>query len=113
MTMDATQMQQVLRNYGHSDARAAIEGKQSYEWERALRGAGFDDAAVVVTKFVPPQPKLDSLPTTGATSADGKPGAPAGSAPLENLDQWEALPQAERLARMDEADWLCEHEKLG
>jgi hypothetical protein len=58
MTMDATQMQQVLRNYGHSDARAAIEGKQSYEWERALRDAGFDDAAVVVTKFVPPQPKL-------------------------------------------------------
>jgi hypothetical protein len=35
--MDTAQMQQILRNHGHSDARAAIEGKQSYEWERALR----------------------------------------------------------------------------
>lgn len=36
----------------------------------------------------------------------GGPPPPAGKAPLQNLDEWETLPQAERLARMDEADAL-------
>jgi hypothetical protein len=40
-----------------------------------------------------------------AAAAPGPP-APAGKAPLRNLDEWEALPQTERLARMDEADFF-------
>jgi hypothetical protein len=34
------------------------------------------------------------------------PQPPAGKAPLRSLDEWEALPQTERQARMDEADQL-------
>jgi hypothetical protein len=101
--MDTPQMQQILRNYGHSDARAVIEGKQSYEWERALSAAGLQDAATVVTKFVPRQASLNDMPTTGRAAG---PQPPAGKTPVQTLDEFEALPQAERLARMAEADFL-------
>lgn len=102
--MDTAQMQQVLRNYGHSDARAAIEGKQRHEWARALSDAGFHDAAGVVTKFVPPQPTINDMPTTGQASPWPTP--PPGKAPLRTLGEWEALPEDEQLARMDEVDEL-------
>jgi hypothetical protein len=105
--MDTAQMQQILRNYGHSDARAAIEGKQPHEWERALSTAGFQDAATVVTKFVPRQATLNDMPTTGRTAG---PQPPAGKAPLQSLDDWEALPDREQLARMDEVDWLIQQD---
>ena len=41
-----------------------------------------------------------------APVAAAQPQPPPGKAPLQNLDEFEALPQPERLARMDEADEL-------
>jgi hypothetical protein len=68
-----------------------------------LSAAGFQDAAAVVTKFVPRQAALNDMPTTGRAAG---PQPPAGKAPVQTLDEFEALPQPERIARMAEADWL-------
>jgi hypothetical protein len=48
---------------------------------------------------------------TPGAAADGKPAPPAGKQPLQSLDEYEAPPQAERLGRMAEMDWLYLHEK--
>jgi membrane protein involved in colicin uptake len=42
---------------------------------------------------------------------DGKPAPPPGKAAIHSLDEWEALPQAERIARLAEADWLQLNER--
>ena len=41
------------------------------------------------------------------------PQPPPGKAPLRTLDEWEALPQDERIERMDEADALYLRENGG
>lgn len=51
-------------------------------------------------------PSAPGVPGAPAAQADGKPNPPTGKQPLQSLDQWEALPQAERGERMAEADWL-------
>jgi hypothetical protein len=54
--------------------------------------------------------QIAALPqeAVNAALAEGAPGPtpPAGTAPIQSLDEFEALPQAERIARMDEADAL-------
>lgn len=68
----------------------------------------------LVVKDPPAVPEIGQVLTPSATvtpgaQADGKPSPPAGKAPLRSLDEFDALPQAEQIARLDEADWLQEH----
>jgi hypothetical protein len=92
-----------------------------------LRAAGLEASAKVIeaaragqVAAQPPAPAAPAELTPGQVYAaeqaaaqvaagaayPGGPPAPAGKAPLQNLDEWEALPRAERLTRMDEADAL-------
>jgi hypothetical protein len=88
---------------------------------RALRAAGHDQAAELVEAIIPgaapvAAPAAPAELTPGQAYAQQQqlaaqavapgPPPPAGKAPLSSLDDWEALPQAERLARLDEADAL-------
>jgi len=68
----------------------------------ALR-AGAAPAAPAET---PGQEYARQQQTAAQQAQPAGPAPPAGKAPLANLDEWEALPQAERLTRMDEADAL-------
>src|SRR2546429_9955169 len=86
-------------------------------------------AKAVETLLGRESPEPPETPAAGAPTAPAAPAVPAeiaalaaqqtgpqpppGKAPLRTLDEWEALPQAERLARMDEADWLFVHENEG
>ncbi|HEY4896456.1 MAG TPA: hypothetical protein VII01_10235 [Solirubrobacteraceae bacterium] len=86
----------------------------------ALRAAGHDQAAALVEAIIPgAAPVAAETPAVGggltpgqayaqqqAVAAPQGPEPPAGKAQLHSLDEWEALPQAERIARLDEADQL-------
>ena len=58
---------------------------------------------------VAPEIPASHVPAPVAVAQQG-PQPPAGKAPLTSLDEAEGLPQAERIARMDEIDalWLAE-----
>lgn len=75
-----------------------------------------DRSPHLIAKEAPAKPEIGQVHepaagTTPAASADGKPQPPAGKAPLQSLDEYEALPQTERIERMAEVDWLYLHEK--
>jgi hypothetical protein len=57
-----------------------------------------------------PTPEIPAAPLVpapvAAAEAQRGPQPPAGKAPLQTVEAWEALPQEERLARMDEVDAL-------
>lgn len=88
---------------------------------RALRAAGHDQAADLVEAIIPAA-QLDATPAAAAltppaapeipavpapvAAANAGPQPPPGKAPLQTIDEWEALPKDERLARMDEVDAL-------
>jgi hypothetical protein len=51
-------------------------------------------------------------PSAGPTAGDAdRPKPPPGKAPLQSLDEANALPQAEVVARMDEVEWLERQEQ--
>lgn len=53
----------------------------------------------------PPEiPAAAMVPAPVAASQPQGPQPPPGKAPLQTLDEWEALPDKEQLARMDEVD---------
>ena len=65
------------------------------------------------TPAAPPTPAPPEVPAAIAAAASALPTPPPGRPALESLDQWEALPQAERIRRMDEADALYLRENGG
>ena len=65
------------------------------------------------TQAAPPTPAPPEVPAAIAAAASALPTPPPGRPALESLDQWEALPQAERIRRMDEADALYLRENGG
>jgi hypothetical protein len=94
---------------------------------RALRASGDERAADVVQAILgsgdapapaagavsaaptaPATPEIPAAPLVPAPVAavDRGPQPPPGKAPLQSLDEWEALPQDERIARLDECDAL-------
>lgn len=97
---------------------------------RVTADEGQDDAGVeaaleriakasphLIAKEAPIVPEIGVVhaPAAGASpsaaAGDGKPPPPAGKAPVQSLDEFEALPQSERLARMAEADWLLANQQ--
>ena len=94
----------------------ADEGADDVSVENALSRIA-QQSPHLVQKETPPRPEIGEVHSASATTMaatttqDGKPAPPAGKAPLNSLDEWEALPQAERGARMAEADWLVLNEK--
>jgi hypothetical protein len=59
------------------------------------------DAPAPAPQAVPPAEFVEAVAQRSAG-----PQPPPGRAPLTSLDQWEALPEKEQLARMDEVDQL-------
>ena len=87
----------------------ALEASGS-EREANLARAILGDPAAPAPAAPPAAPEIPATPVPAAaveaaTSATG-PTPPPGKAPLQNLDEWEALPHDEQLARMDEVDYL-------
>jgi hypothetical protein len=72
---------------------------------RALRASGSEREAQLAEAILPAPPAEPAAPPTPAA-----PAAPAevqtGPQPLQTIDEWEALPQKEQLARMGELDVL-------
>ncbi len=95
---------EALRDAGLNEGRDVLFGRehQPTVWERELRERGFGVEADIVAHVVSPPPKPP--PAEPAIPA----GYPVreGCAPLRSQEEWEKLDQKERLARMDEVDWL-------
>jgi hypothetical protein len=74
----------------------------------ALRAAGHDQAAALVEAIIPGAAAAPAAAPAAAVpvAVPVEPTPPAGNGQLQTLDEWEALPQDERIARMDEADAL-------
>jgi hypothetical protein len=62
--------------------------------------------AAPAAEAAPVAPEIPAAALVPAPVAAAQPQPPPGKAPLRNMDEFEALPQSERLARMDEADEL-------
>jgi hypothetical protein len=66
--------------------------------------------AMLATPEAPPAtpeiPAAPMVPAPVAAAHAAGPQPPPGKAPLQTIDEWEALPQDERIARMDECDAL-------
>jgi hypothetical protein len=62
------------------------------------------EAAPAAAPDIPAAPMVPA-PVAAAAARQG-PQPPVGKAPLQSVDEWEALPQSERVARLDEVDAL-------
>jgi hypothetical protein len=94
-----------LKAAGHDQAHALAEViLPSAEAPVSAAAALAPDAVALAAS--PEIPAVSLVPAPVAELAATLSTPPAGKAPLRNLDEFEALPQAERLARMDEADEL-------
>jgi hypothetical protein len=79
---------------------------------RALRASGSEREAQLAEAILPAPPAEPTPPSVAASAAPeveapaAGPQPPAGEAPLQTVEDWEALGQKEQLARMDEVDVL-------
>ena len=93
---------------------------------RVTADEGVDDAAVeaaleriaqasphLVAKDAPAVPEIGQVhsPSPSVVPQNGRPQPPPGKAPLQSLDEANALSVPEAVARMDEIEWLERHQK--
>ncbi|MFI5003448.1 MAG: hypothetical protein ACHQE6_00395 [Solirubrobacterales bacterium] len=84
----------------------ALEASGSEREAQLARAILGDPAAAAAADPAAPVAPASAAPVAPLVPAPQGPQPPPGKAPVQSLEEFEALPQAERLARMDEADAL-------
>lgn len=84
---------------------SAEDGADDSAAEAALERIA-EQSPHLIAKEAPAVPEIGVVHTPAATATKDPTQPPPGKAPLETLEQAEALPEKERIARMDEIDAL-------